>query len=488
MLKQSVAVMKLSVAAAALAAEGVSMRMEISTAAAHQSQIDQNDRRIAELLEETESILAAARGEERDLTDEERKRTAAIQTDVETLEADNKVLQRQIDQINRKNQTTQPSARKSRPEPTDGELENDDAPAPQAGQQRSAGRLPASPRRTAAGMWGWDTQGQFLHGVMSAKVSGNIDDRLKRKMGVNTEVGEQGAFAVPPDMANSLMTKVIQESLIISRCDQQFVSGNRYVTPIDEDEPWNNASGIRVEWLGERQKPTGSQPNIGEFAVDLNKLGAFVEVSNESLEDSTLLESLITTKAPEKIREEIERVIIAGNGVKKPNGILNSAARVTVDEEGSQAADTILLENINNMWTRAYAKTRGSSIFISTQDAEAQLLKMKHADDSPAYVPQNDLANRPHDSLLGKPLLWSEAMNQLGDEGDIMLADFKQYVLVMKRTGIRQDFSMHLLFDQDASAFRFIFRIGGSPWWSKPVTARTGTTRSCFTTIAERAG
>lgn len=487
MLNQSGAILKLNVASAALMALGVRLRMEISTAAAHQSQIDLNDRRIAELLEETESILAAARGEERDLTDEERKKTAEIQTDIDTLEADNKVLQRQIDQINRKNQSTEPAARKTRPEPTDGEID-DDEPAPaKTRQSNPVVRSPAAPRRTAAGMWGWDTQGQFLHGVMSAKTTGSIDDRLKRKMGVNTEVGEQGAFAVPPDMANSLMTKVTQESLIISRCDQQFVSGNRYVTPIDEDEPWNNASGIRVEWLGERQKPSGSQPNIGEFAVDLNKLGALVEVSNESLEDSTLLESLITTKAPEKIREEVERVIIAGDGAKKPLGILNSPARVTIDKESGQTADTIVLENVDNLWTRAYAKTRGSSIFLSTQDAEEQLRKMKYADNSPAYVPQNDMANRPHDSLLGKPLTWSESMNQLGDEGDIMLADFRQYVLVMKRTGIRQDFSMHLLFDQDASVFRFIFRIGGSPWWSKPVTARTGTTRSCFTTIAERA-
>ena len=487
----------LTAAMTRLLSYGVALRMDGASLGAHQEQINTNDARISELLEESEQIIAAARGESRDLLEEDKKRLAQIQEDVDGLESDNKFLERQIDQVERKLASQRSSGRQTRPAPTDGELDTDDnagaapAPANASGARdshRSTGRAEPSIRRSAPGMWGWDTRGQFLNAVMSAKTTGRVDERLQRRAGVNVESGEQGAFAVPPDFANSLMTKILQESLIMSRCDQQFVSGNRYVTPIDEDAPWNTASGIRVEWLGERQKMNGSQPNIGEFACDLQKLGAFVELSNESLEDTVLLESLVTTKAPEKIREEIERVIIAGDGVKKPMGILNSAARVIVPKVSGQTADTFVFDNLSQMWSRFFAQKRGPAIFIATQDLESEFDKLEFpGDKSPIYLTQNDVANRPHDTLRGKPLLFSESMNPLGDEGDIMFADFRQYVLVMKRGGVRQDYSMHILFDQDATAFRFIFRIGGAPWWSKPVTSRTGVTRSCFTTVATRA-
>jgi hypothetical protein len=58
----------------------------------------------------------------------------------------------------------------------------------------------------------------------------------------------------------------------------------------------------------------------------------------------------------------------------------------------------------------------------------------------------------------------------------------------VKAGGLRAGTSIHLWFDQDLTAFRFIVRVAGQPWWSEVTTADNGTfTQSPFVTLAERA-
>ena len=54
--------------------------------------------------------------------------------------------------------------------------------------------------------------------------------------------------------------------------------------------------------------------------------------------------------------------------------------------------------------------------------------------------------------------------------------------------GMRTDVSLHLYFDADASAFRFIFRLGGQSKMSGTIDPpNSSITRSPFVTLASRA-
>jgi len=70
----------------------------------------------------------------------------------------------------------------------------------------------------------------------------------------------------------------------------------------------------------------------------------------------------------------------------------------------------------------------------------------------------------------------TQAAQALGDKGDITFAALSQYAAVMKTGGIRSDQSIHLFFDYSITAFRFIFRMGGQPWWSSTFSAAKGST------------
>jgi HK97 family phage major capsid protein len=88
---------------------------------------------------------------------------------------------------------------------------------------------------------------------------------------------------------------------------------------------------------------------------------------------------------------------------------------------------------------------------------------------------------------MGRPVISTEAAAALGDAGDISFVDFSQYMSVIKSGGIRQDVSIHLFFDYDITAFRFVLRVGGQPWWNTAITRLNGLSRSPFVTLGARA-
>ena len=88
--------------------------------------------------------------------------------------------------------------------------------------------------------------------------------------------------------------------------------------------------------------------------------------------------------------------------------------------------------------------------------------------------------------MLTRPVIFTEKTEVLGDEGDILLADFSQYIIGL-RDGLRMDVSQHVYFESDESVGRLIERHDGQPLWSKPLKLADGTTVSPFVTLKARA-
>jgi HK97 family phage major capsid protein len=354
------------------------------------------------------------------------------------------------------------------------------------------------------GKWGFRDFGEFAASVAHAnpRVSGSIDPRLRDIRNAPTTYGNEGSgadggFAVPPDFRSTIMEKVMAEESLMSRTDQMTTSSNHITLPKDETTPWQTSGGFQVYWEGENDQLTQSKPQLKEETIKLNKLTALVPVTEELLSDAPSLDSYLRRKVPEKMDFAINLAIIQGTGVGKPKGILNADCLVSVAKDSStspvQPADTIRYKNIVAMWNRLYAPLRRNAVWLVNQDIETQLQQMEFptttgASAVPAYMPPGGLSQAPYGTLMGRPVIATQACETLGDQGDIILSDLSQYITVMKTGGVRSDVSIHLWFDYDTVAFRFIMRIGGQPWWGSAIDPRDGsTTYSCFVTLDERA-
>jgi HK97 family phage major capsid protein len=137
------------------------------------------------------------------------------------------------------------------------------------------------------------------------------------------------------------------------------------------------------------------------------------------------------------------------------------------------------------MWIRS----RQNAVWLINQDIEPQLYQLSQTVGTgglPMFLPAGGSNNAPSSTLFGRPIIPIEYASTLGTPGDIILADFSQYVLADKR-GMQAATSMHVRFLTDEMTFRFTYRVDGQPIWNLPLTPFKGTSsKSPFVVLAAR--
>lgn len=333
-------------------------------------------------------------------------------------------------------------------------------------------------------MGGFNSMGEFLLAIKNQSF-GKTDARFKNEMFERN--AEDGGILVPDEMMTQVTKKVQGDDSLLLKTRQFVVNGNSLSLPIDEKHPWNG--GIIAYWTNEGSAIAKSgNPQLGSASWKLNKLAALVPVTEELLEDAAGLESYINQMAPEAIVAKINAAIISGDGVGKFEGILKSPFRVVVAKEGGQAADTILAENVIKMYSRMIPSSRGRAEWYINAACEEKLRLLKDAANNYIYLaPGSQMNQTPYGLLLGRPVnVMIGAMEQLGDEGDIVFADLSYYYTISKG-GVKQSVSSHLLFDQDKQAFKWTLRLDGKCPFKAPITTeKGGYTMSAIVTLEAR--
>ena len=440
------------------------------------------------LSEKAESLQAKADAENRELTEDEDKEIKKHLADFEAVE----------DSIARRERIDAQSARLAE---RVGRKTTPDGGDPQAsGEPAKPSRKPSTfsePNAAIKGKWGFDNFGQFAMSVQHAAMpnnGGNIDTRLVQNAPTTYSsegVGADGGFMVPPDFRTDIMQTVMAESSLMGRTDQMTSSSNSIVLPRDDTSNWQSTGGIQAYWEGEADQLSQSKLALNSNQLRLNKLTALVPVTEELLDDASAVDSYLRKKVPEKFDFKCNDAIVNGTGAGTPLGILSSGSLISVAKESGQSADTLVFENIVNMYSRMVASSRSTSIWMINQDIEPQLMTMgfpTSATAVPVYLPPGGLSASPYGTLMGRPVVPVESCQTLGDQGDIIFGDLNQYLTVTKTSGIRADVSMHLWFDYDTLAFRFILRVAGEPWRDSTISPANGTaTRSSFITLDARA-
>lgn len=440
--------------------------------------------RLAEISDKLAAIQKTADDAHRDVTAEEQTDMDALFEEFERVKNDIGRRQRILDTAAVLSTPTGRSSEPANPAVTNsGAASRTPAPASRDGLRNSAVRTPEE-----RGRWGFHSFGEFaLVCQRAARPGGQIDNRLAVMNAAPTNPaaeGEDGGYLVPPDFRQEIMGKVMAEDELLPRTDQIPTSGNSITFPKDETTPWQSSGGIQAYWEGEARQYQGSRPVFEQMTVRANKLTALVPVTDELLEDAPALTAYLNRKAPEVMGFKINDAIINGNGAGMPMGILNAPCTVEVAKETSQAANTVLAQNILKMYSRMYAKWRSNAVWLIHQDVEPLLpllnIPARNVDNSQnvggtaVYVPPGGLSGIQYATLLGRPIVPMQACPALSAAGDMIFADLKQYCTAIKSTGIRTDTSIHLYFDYGATAFRFTFRVGGQPWWSAAITPKNG--------------
>ena len=313
----------------------------------------------------------------------------------------------------------------------------------------------------------------------------------KRAAGDGQVVGDAiygGAF-VQTDFATDIIHRGYNESIILSKTQQRtLTTGANSVTLCGIDETsratGTRYGGVRVYTKAELEAYDPSKVKFANIELKVNKLTGLLYLSDEIIEDAPLLEQEVSQLFPMEFNFRIQDLLIRGSGAGEPLGIMNAPCLVTVAKETGQTAATIAAENIDKMRMRVAGT---GAEFFANKDIIPQLQTLYRHIDTTKVVPMYEELDMSKGRLAGVPIYFIEHCETLGTLGDMILADWSQYVTITKG-GMKKAESMHLKFDYGQKAIRWTIRFDGQPRWKSAVTPYKGSaTQSPFVALATRA-
>jgi HK97 family phage major capsid protein len=280
--------------------------------------------------------------------------------------------------------------------------------------------------------------------------------------------GQQGGYLVPVEFANTLLRVNPEENPVLSRVRRvpvavesgRYPALDMFAAPTAGSGNTAFAGGLTAATTAEGGTLTETQATFEEIAWNINKIGGYVEVTNELVSDSPIsVEALLSDLFRLSINAKLERHILRGNGAGEPLGVLNSSVAVA----STTAGDNVFAEADALAMLARFKPVGGAPVWVMHRSVIPDLGAF--SDTTSAMVNWQSGVSM---QLLGYPIAFSEHMPQANGD-DVLLADFGGYLL-FERQGLQIAYSEHAAFTTDKGTWRFTYRCDGKPWLRSAVT------------------
>lgn len=260
----------------------------------------------------------------------------------------------------------------------------------------------------------------------------------------------------------------------------------RFAARVDKDHSTSVSGGFRVYRRSETSTVTASRGSFDMISLSADELMGISYATDELLNYSpesfaAVIDAGFRSEFPSKIIDEK----LNGTGVGQYAGVLSTTTNpslITVAKATNQPAATIVYANLVAMLSRIWRKP--SAMWMINADLIEQLMLMTNPAGQLIWQP-SAVEGQP-DRLLGLPIAECESCSALGTLGDIILANWSEY-LEGTLSPIQNASSIHVRFLEGETAFKFWTANAGAPWWRSALTPKNGKTRSPFVTLAARA-
>jgi len=327
--------------------------------------------------------------------------------------------------------------------------------------------------------------GHYLQDVIEAgRPNGNPSPTFdawkvhKAISGMSETIDTDGGVLAPTLYSERLLTEGLERTIVRPRA--QFVrvpTGSITLPSIDVSSHATNVfGGVQLFWTSEGAQITKSKPKTGTVTLTLNKMSALIYVTDELLEDSIIsLSDTLPSMLSQAVGWWEDKHFLTGTGAGAPMGLLNANCGISQAKETGQNANTIQTENVVKMFSRVVDKQ--NAIWIANHDTLFELATLTltvGTGGAPVGLLSNQNAQGAlTQTLLGRPLFFTEHLPTLGTVGDLICCDLTKYLVGGKEGGPRVNSSIHLRFDFSETAFRLVQKFDGQPWWKQALTPAT---------------
>lgn len=311
--------------------------------------------------------------------------------------------------------------------------------------------------------------------------------------GASEGVATDGGYAVQHDFQAGLLQEIRQTAVVAPRTRRIPVGANSNgikINGVDETSRVNGSrwGGVQAYWTAEAGAMTATKPKYRQIDLELNDLTALYYATNNLIQDAPALGAAAGQAFVEELAFKVDDALFRGTGAGMPLGVIGHTGTVSIAKETNQPAATVQKANLEKMFARQM--NPGRAEWYINQDVWPALFSLTAAvgvGGVPVFLPPGGLSAAPFGMILGRPIVPVEYCESLGTVGDIILADWSQYITIDKG-GVEQASSIHVAFLTNEQVFRWVLRFDGQPIRETALTPYKGNaTTSPFVTLATRA-
>lgn len=334
---------------------------------------------------------------------------------------------------------------------------------------------------TEEGKGGFKSLGHFIYTMKRALLDRDSEalgllktnnDRMLTKAPTATSsqstiTGSEGGFLVPETFSAQILGDMNQYGKILQRCFQLPVSGPSVKIPAIVDYDHSSQTyygGVSISRGNERTAISGTSADFGTVTLSLKKLVGMAGITSELARWSAIsVEPILRRMFASAMAARIERELIKGDGSGQMLGVMSSPCKVAVTvESGQTSASTLLPANITKMMASLPTEATTPSWTIHPKMITYMMLLNETIGTGGSLVNWYQFGNN---TFMTYPVDKSEFCYAPNSEGDIILADWSQYVYAYEAGGEQTMASPHFWFDYDTTAIRFTMYNDGQFWW-----------------------
>ena len=208
----------------------------------------------------------------------------------------------------------------------------------------------------------------------------------------------EGGYLAPDEFERTLVAALEEENIFRKLAKViQTSSGDRKIPVV--------TTHGSASWLDEEELIPESDEAFGQTSIGAFKLGTFIKVSDELLNDSVFdLQSYITSEFARRIGHKEEDAFFVGDAAGKPTGIFHTTggAQIGVTTAGSTA---LTVDEVIDLFYSLKSPYRRNAVFVMNDATVKAIRKLK--DGQGQYLWQPAMTANTPDSILNRPVYTS---------------------------------------------------------------------------------
>ncbi len=217
-----------------------------------------------------------------------------------------------------------------------------------------------------------------------------------------------------------------------------------------------NEFGVSFTWVNEGAEKEETEPSFEQIIITTFELSGYTEITNTFLSRSAFaLEPLLARLYRDAMANQFMNVILNGSGVAQPLGVVNTAGLRLVARNAAGTANWVDVVNLKHA-LQSYHWSNLNYVLDATV-----LQRLERTTDTQGRPLWNaGVSAGPVDRINASPYLTTELTPAVGTAGDIILANWKWYWLVIEQDVVVKR-SEHFRFRHNRTAFTVHALLGG---------------------------